>query len=223
MNKPERESRAIRVAGGRCPGVGRPLDRQAGSPDHLRNWPWPTPCSTKPRQAEAGGGRERRQASHRCGESRGRWRARRRLFARLSMLLQKIPYGFFDQIIEPTVLIHGKVGQIPHKPLVQPETVILLRCCFSTCHALNGTGRMLARQHDSLLCIYIDCYIASTLSYRRIHEASENLDTGTRRGEAATRCPANTGLHDQRLYPFAHRTGLAERTVNDGTSNERAV
>ena len=38
--------------------------------------------------------------------------------------------------------------------------------------------------------------------------------------QAATRRLTNTGLHDQRLYPFAHRTGFEERTVNDGTINE---
>ena len=64
---------------------------------------------------DAGRAARYRRSQHRVQEDR----LDSGLFALVSILLQQIPHGFFNQFIEPTVLIHSKVGQFLHGPLVE--------------------------------------------------------------------------------------------------------
>ena len=52
------------------------------------------------------------------------------------------------------------------------------------------------------------------------HEANEGIDSTAGVYKGAPRRLTDTGLHDIRLYPFAHRTGFEEGTVSHGTLNE---
>ena len=36
------------------------------------------------------------------------------------MLLQQVFDRFLNQFVEPTVFIHGKVGEVPHQRLIEP-------------------------------------------------------------------------------------------------------
>ena len=48
------------------------------------------------------------------------------LFALLSVLLQQIPHGFFNQFIKPPVLIHGEVGQVLSSALGRTVRAVVL-------------------------------------------------------------------------------------------------
>ena len=40
------------------------------------------------------------------------------LFPLLSIFLQQVPHGFFNQFIDPPIFIDGEVGQLTHKGLI---------------------------------------------------------------------------------------------------------